>query len=120
VLESWPHSAIMSAWKLCTIAMIPSICPDACPTVALEAMMMARPIIASRIGGLPDLVAEGETGFLVAPGDWQALQKAIQHLLGDPALRERMGVKAKRRVADFQAKAVVPRIEQVYREVVAL
>lgn len=116
-LGRWPHSAIMQAWSRCTIALIPSTCPDACPTVAMEAMTMGRPIIASRIGGLIDIVADGQTGLLVPPGDPQALGEAIQGLLDDPERRECMKMAARQRVVEFQAKSVVPRIEQVYREV---
>jgi glycosyltransferase involved in cell wall biosynthesis len=116
-LGRWPHSAIMQAWKRCTIALIPSICPDSCPTVAMEAMIMGRPIIASRIGGLLDIIVDGQTGLLVPPGDPQALREAIQCLLDDPMRREGMAMMARQRVVEFQAKSVVPRIEQVYREV---
>jgi glycosyltransferase involved in cell wall biosynthesis len=117
ILRSWPHAAVMKAWSRCAIAVMPSIVLDACPTVAMEAMAMGRPVIASRIGGLADIVVDGETGFLVPPGDSIALQQAIQRLLSDSALRDRMGVLAKQRVVEFQARTVVPRIEQVYQEV---
>src|SRR5947209_2394841 len=87
-LGRWRHSAIMQAWSRCTIALIPSTCPDACPTVAMEAMIMGRPIIASRIGGLTDIIVNGQTGLLVPPGDPQALGEAIQSLLDDPEDRK--------------------------------
>jgi glycosyltransferase involved in cell wall biosynthesis len=116
-LGRWPHSAIMQAWSRCALALIPSICPDACPTVAMEAMTMARPIIASRIGGLTDIVVEGQTGLLVSPGDPLELQEAIQSLLDHPERGASMAMMAKQRVVEFQAKSVVPRIEHVYREV---
>lgn len=115
-LQTWPHAAVMGAWHRCTIALMPSLCLDACPTVAMEAMEMGRPIIASRIGGLSDIVAESETGLLVPPNDVQALREAIQHLLDNAVLREQMGTQAKQRVLQFQAKTVIPRIEQVYQE----
>jgi len=117
VLQSWPHEAIMQAWSRCTIALIPSICLESFGIVALEAMAMGRPVVASRIGGLADIVVDGETGFLVAPGDWCALRDAVQRLIDDPMLRERIGTMAKQRAAEFQARAVVPRIEHVYQEV---
>jgi glycosyltransferase involved in cell wall biosynthesis len=120
LLQNWPHTSVMEAWRRCTLGVMPSILLDACPTVTMEAMAMGRPVVASSIGGLPDIVADGRTGFLVAPGDWSALQRALQRLLDDPALREHMGAAAKMRVVSFQAKTVVPRIEQVYREVLAL
>jgi glycosyltransferase involved in cell wall biosynthesis len=85
--------------------------------VTMEAMAMGRPVVASRIGGLPDIVVDGETGFLITPGDYRALREAVQRLLSDQALRERMGAVAKQRVVQFQAKTVVPRFEEIYREV---
>ena len=79
--------------------------------------MMGRPIIASRIGGLTDIIVDGETGLLVTPGDPQALREAIQCLLNDPVRRKRMGTMARQIVVGFQAKLVVSRIEQIYHEV---
>ena len=117
ILQSWPHPAVMSAWRRSAIALTPSNVFDSCPTVTLEAMAMGRPVIASRIGGLPDIVVEGETGLLVAPGDERALSEAIQLLLDNPALREHMGAMGKQRVVKFQARTVIPRIEQVYQEI---
>lgn len=114
--QSWPHTAVMSAWRHCSIGLVPSIDLDAFPTVALEAMAMGRPVVASRIGGLTAIVVDGETGMLVPPGDYRALREAIQALLDDPARRERMGTLAKQRVDQFRTKSVVPQIEQVYQE----
>jgi glycosyltransferase involved in cell wall biosynthesis len=117
VLKDWPHYAVMAAWDRCSIALVPSIWRDPCPTVAMEAMSMGKPVIASRMGGLTDIVADGETGLLVPADDPQALQDALQGLLEDPARQEYMGAMAKRRVEAFQARSVVPRIEQVYHDV---
>ena len=119
VLKDWPHDAVMGAWSRCSIALLPSTWSEPFGIVALEAMSMGKPIIASRIGGLSDIVIDGETGFLVPPENPQELRKAIQRLLDDPVQRERMGHMAKQRVVAFQAKSVVPRIEQVYQEIVA-
>lgn len=118
-VQGWPHEAVMSAWGRSTVALAPSIWPDPCPTVAMEAMSMGRPVIASRIGGLSDIVADGESGILVPPGDVEALRAAIQHLLADSHRRNRMGIAARQRVVQFQAQTIVPRIEQVYRELLA-
>lgn len=117
IMRSWPRAAVMGAWRRSAIALVPSLCLDACPTVAIEAMAMGRPVVASRIGGLPDIVADGETGYLIPPGDWKALRKAVQQLLDEPALREQMGAKARQKVVEFQARTVIPCIEQVYQEV---
>jgi glycosyltransferase involved in cell wall biosynthesis len=81
-----------------TIVVHPSTCEETFGLVALEAMAAGRPVIAARVGGIPEVVADGETGVLVAPGDAEALARAVSDLLCDPARRERMGA-AGRRVA---------------------
>jgi glycosyltransferase involved in cell wall biosynthesis len=116
LMGAWPHDAVMAAWSRCSIALIPSIWTEPFGIVALEAMSMGKPVIAARSGGLTDIVVDGETGLLVAPGDPQALRVAIQSLLDDPALRAHMGALAKQRVREFQAKSVISRFEQVYQE----
>lgn len=116
-LQSWPHKAVMQAWKRCIIGFVPSLCLESFGIVALEAMVMGHPIVASNIGGLRDIISHGKTGFLVAPGDWLALRQAMRLLLQDPLLREQMGTQAKQRANEFKASIVVSRIEQVYQEV---
>lgn len=114
-LNSWPHAAVMAAWRRCSIAVAPSTWPEPFGVVVLEAMAAGRPVIASRIGGLPDMVVDGETGILIEPDDAPALQTALERLLADRELRDQLGQAGQRRVAQFRADAVLPRIEQVYR-----
>lgn len=117
VLEPLPHGAVMEAWRQSLIGLLPSIGPETFGIAALEAMATGRPVIASRIGGLPDIVVDGETGLLVPPGDTDGLRQAMEGLLSDPALIERMGQAARQRAMEFRASAIVPRIEQVYQVV---
>ena len=119
VLKNWPHVAVMRAWKHSLAGVVPSIWPDPCPSVAMEAMAVGKPVIASRVGGLPEIVADGETGILVPPADPQALRAAISRLIDDPALAASMGAAGRERVTAFQASTVVGQIEALYREVVA-
>jgi len=116
VLRDWPHEAVMQAWRRCLFGLVPSTWSDPCPTVAMEAMAVGRPLIATRMGGLTDLVIDGETGMLIPPNDHDALRQAIATLLADPGLRARMGQAGQRKVAEFQASSVVGRLEQVYGE----
>jgi glycosyltransferase involved in cell wall biosynthesis len=66
---------------------------------ALEAMAAGRPVVASRVGGLPEVVADGETGVLVAPGDVAGLAAALGRLARDAGLRTRLGTAGRARVA---------------------
>ncbi|MDQ6670697.1 MAG: glycosyltransferase family 4 protein [Chloroflexota bacterium] len=120
VLKDWPHHAVVRAWSRSLFAVAPSVGPEGLPSVVLEAMAAGRPVIASRIGGLPELVVDGETGLLVPPGDVAELASALQRLLADSELRTRLGQAARQRSAEFRASAVVPRIEDVYCHVSAV
>jgi glycosyltransferase involved in cell wall biosynthesis len=118
-LYDWPHHLMMQAWRRCAVALVPSVAPETFGLVAAEAMACGKPVIASRLGGLPELIVDGETGLLVAPGDAEALRQAIERVLAYRRLGERMGAAARRRMEGFRASAVVPRIEQVYEDVLA-
>jgi glycosyltransferase involved in cell wall biosynthesis len=117
MLHDWPHHAIMEAWARCSVALAPSIWPEPCATVVLEAMAVGRPVIATNIGGMPDMIVDGETGMLVPPGDSAALRQALAALLADPQRLERYGAAGKQRIVQFQASAVVQRIESIYTDV---
>jgi glycosyltransferase involved in cell wall biosynthesis len=73
---------------------------EAMPLSVLEAMAAGLPVVASAVGGLPEMVSDGETGFLVAPGDAAGLGDALARLVADPALRARMGAAGRRRARE--------------------
>lgn len=116
VLKNWPNYAVMEAWRRSTVAIVPSVWAEPFGIVVLEAMAAGRAVIASDIGGISDIVLNGKTGLLVAPGNAAKLGEAIKYLMADPNLRTQMGEAGKHRLAEFQASSVVPRYEQVYRE----
>ena len=116
ILNSWPRYAVMKAWYQSAIAIVPSVGRDACPTVVIEAMSAGRPVVASRIGGVVDLVEDDETGLLIEPGDMLALRQALDRLISNSDLRRRLGQEAQRKAVEFYASTVVPRIEHVYEK----
>jgi glycosyltransferase involved in cell wall biosynthesis len=70
------------------------------PMAILEAMAAGLPVVATAVGGIPELVADGETGLLVPPGDADALAEALRRLVADPELRRRLGDAARTRVEE--------------------
>jgi glycosyltransferase involved in cell wall biosynthesis len=119
LLRRWPVHAVWHAWRRSLCGVVPSTWADPCPTVVLEAMTAGRAVVASAVGGIPELVDDGVTGVLTPPGDALALAAALQALLTDDARRVRLGAAAARRAAGYRADVVVPRIETVYRQVQA-
>jgi glycosyltransferase involved in cell wall biosynthesis len=90
-----------AVWRMCDIAVVPSAeFIEACPMTPLEAMASGKPVIATRNGGLPELVVDGDTGILVAPGDAFSLVKAIDLYARDKQLRMRHGASGRIRVME--------------------
>jgi glycosyltransferase involved in cell wall biosynthesis len=88
------------------------------PMTVLEAMAHGRPVVATPVGGTPEVVADGETGLLVPPRDPEALAAALRRLLADPDLRRRMGEAGRRRVAEqFTADRMAERVLELYERV---
>lgn len=119
VVGTWPHSAIMHAWRRSLFGVLPSVGPEACATVVMEAMACGKAVVASDIGGMPDIVDHDETGLLVPPGDAQALGRAMQALLDDRTLLAQLGTASLARVGRLKAGAVVTRIERLYSDVLS-
>jgi glycosyltransferase involved in cell wall biosynthesis len=112
------RAQVMTAWRQAAVAVVPSLWADPCPTVAMEAMSAGTPVVASSVGGLVDLVDDGVDGLLVHPGNPTALRAAVMLLLGDDALRGRMGAAALARSRQFRAGPWVTALEEIYAEVI--
>lgn len=108
-------SAKVDALHSAQVYVLPSYV-EGLPMGVLEAMAAGLPIVASPVGGIPDLVEDGVHGFLVKTGDIAGLAQALFRLLRDPALCHRMGEAGRQRVAEcYVSERVVPQVEAIYR-----
>jgi glycosyltransferase involved in cell wall biosynthesis len=99
------------------VAVVPSLWEEAFGLAALEPMARGIPVIASRVGGIPEVIQEGETGLLVSAGDEEALAEAIAHLLTHPSLAEEFGRRGRdRALAAFSREKQVDALESLFRE----
>lgn len=114
VMGAWPHELAVEALRRSLFSVAPSLWPEPFGLVALEAAAAGKPIVACAIGGLRDIVRDGETGLLVPPEDRGALAAALGRLIADAELRERLGAAARRRAAEFSPASIVPRFERAY------
>jgi glycosyltransferase involved in cell wall biosynthesis len=101
---------------LCDLFVLPSL-GEHFGRVLIEAMAMARPVVATDAGGVPEIVIAEETGLLVPPGNPKALAEAVLALLADPARARDLGAAGRRRAeACFSLRRHVEAVEAVYRE----
>ena len=90
---------------------------EALGTAILEALAMEKPVVATRVGGIPEIVEDGRTGFLVPPEDPKALADKVIHLLRDRALGKEMGLRGRRFVESHHDNRFMIRgLENLYRE----
>jgi glycosyltransferase involved in cell wall biosynthesis len=111
-----PHAQAMAALRHSSIAVVPSTWHEPMSQVAVEAMVVGRPVVASDVAGLRDVVQHDVTGLCVPPRDPAALATAIDGLLDDPERCQAMGSAGRERARQFEASAVTPRILAVFEE----
>jgi glycosyltransferase involved in cell wall biosynthesis len=101
-------------------AVLPSRWYENLPYAVMEAFASSRAVVASRIGGIPEMVEDGVSGLLVPPGDEDALGAALARMLGDARLRAEMGRRGRERAERLWGReAHYERIEGIYRDVIA-
>ena len=114
-----PHHALGALYERASVVACPSH-REGFGVVCAEAMAYGRPVVAGAVGGLLDLVVDGETGLLVPPRDVSALREALERLLGDEELRRRLGAAARERIKErFAWPAVTDATIAAYEEVLA-
>lgn len=114
-----PSDAALHELRRACVAVLPSVCYEAFPLVLIEAFASGTPVLASRHGPMTELVAEGKTGFLIPPGNSDALGERLHWALTHPEAMREMGRNAR---AEFETKytasANYRRLMAIYREAI--
>ena len=114
-----PPEKVAALLNLATLVVMPSY-REGLPTVALEAALMARPVVGTQVGGFPEVVLHQKTGWLVPPGDENALTEALLLLLNEPRSAAEMGDAARIRAQDmFSFERYIDAYENLYCRVIS-
>ncbi|TQS41328.1 glycosyltransferase family 4 protein [Cryptosporangium phraense] len=117
IIFTGARSDVVDILRASDVVLLPSTYGENLPTVLIEAAGCARPVVASRIGGIPDIVEDGVTGLLTPPGDPSAIADALISLLDDPSRRAAMGVTARSHVEQhFDAVNWARQLKSLYEE----
>ena len=119
LLRDWPNAAVRAAMRRCLALVAPSVWPEPFGIVVAEALAAGRPVVASAIGGIPEIVRDGREGLLVAPSDSAALRRrAASASRARHELRDALAANATERARAYLPDAVVPRVESAYERIV--
>lgn len=116
MLGKLPHDAMPKLFHAADVMVVPSV-REAFGMVALDASATGIPVIASKVGGLPEIIGDGCTGILVPPGDEEELAQAIIRLVQDEELRLRLGTAGRQRSLRFAWNRISAEMERVYNQV---
>jgi glycosyltransferase involved in cell wall biosynthesis len=111
-----PQHQMPALYAACDVFAAPSTWFEPSGIVIREAMASGKPVIASRIGGIPEMIDDGRTGLLVPPGDVDALAEAILTLIRNPARMASMSEQSKVRSARFDQQASVDQVLSIYED----
>jgi len=112
-----PQKDVWDLLAAVDVAAVPSRWPDPLPRSVMEAMAAGRPVVAYRTGGIPEMIVDGETGFMVNPGDGDGLADRIVELARSAELRQKLGrAAADRARIHFSLPAHVDRMEEILSE----
>jgi glycosyltransferase involved in cell wall biosynthesis len=111
---------VAAFYSMIDVLLLPSA-NEGTPVSVIEALAAERPAVATRVGGVPDIVRDGVDGYLVAPGDTDQLAERLARLARDPSERSRMGTEGRARVLErYTVPRLVDEIDVLYRSLLAV
>lgn len=117
-LGAQDQTNIIEWYRKSSILVLPSF-REAFPVVNLEALSCETPVVATNVGGIPEVVRDGENGILVPPNDALKLAEAIQYLLDNEKVRSKFGRQGREWIVNhFSLEAVVEKLQRIYEEMI--
>lgn len=114
-----PQSTIREYLSISDLLLLPSL-TESFGLAALEAMSCEAPVIATRVGGIPEVVDDGQAGYLFDVGDVSGMAESARRILSDPAERQRLGKRGREiAISRFAAESIIPQYERLYEQVIA-
>jgi glycosyltransferase involved in cell wall biosynthesis len=107
------HEEVPTVLASLDVLVLPSVYEEM-GSVLVEAMVSGVPVVASRVGGIPEVVVDGRTGVLVPPGDIDALARALDGLVADPERRRQMCLNARERAVQYSWPDLAGRVADLY------
>jgi len=114
-----PYGKVLKIFQMADIVVVPSIWPEALGRVNLEAMALGKPVIATNVGGIPEIITHGKDGILVDPNDPKEIESALNKLINDKTLRLRIGSEGRKTIEKRYNEAVIcDQTIDVYNQVI--
>ena len=113
-----PKEKHLACYRRASVVVVPSVWPEPFGMVGIEAMSYGKPVVAFNVGGIPDWLEDGKTGFLVTPYDVKEMAEKISYLLEHPDMAREMGLRGRTRVEqDFNKDKHISALLGIYKEV---
>ncbi|MFQ6106859.1 MAG: MSMEG_0565 family glycosyltransferase [Thermoplasmata archaeon] len=117
-IEQVDDEQLPSLYALCDVFVLPSRM-EGWGLALMEAMAMRKPVIATRVGGIPELLEDGKTGYLLEPGDVLGLSEAVSRLIENPSLRKAMGREGRETVKAYTWESSARKTLELYEKALA-
>jgi len=112
-----PYNKVLQFYQMADIVVVPSVWPEALGRVIIEAMALRKPVIATKVGGIPEIITHEKDGILVEPGNPKEIEHALFILINDPDLRSRIGLEGRKTVEKRYNEAIVcDQILSIYKK----
>jgi glycosyltransferase involved in cell wall biosynthesis len=114
-----PYRKVLKFYQMADIVVVPSIWPEALGRVNLEAMALEKPVIATNVGGIPEIITHEKDGILVKPGDPKEIESALYRLINDSDLRLRIGLEGRKTIKTRYNEAIIcDQTLSIYKKVI--